>query len=158
MRKPAPKILDVACGGRMFWFDKKHPSALYLDNRELPVTKLSNRQNFKVKPDMVMDFRKLDLPSKSFYLVVFDPPHLKNTGRDSYMAKKYGRLDRDTWKEDIAQGFNECWRVLKPNGVLIFKWNEYSVSLKELLEVLPERPLFGHKTNTKTHWLCFMKV
>ena len=26
-------ILDAACGGRMFWFNKKHPRALYIDNR-----------------------------------------------------------------------------------------------------------------------------
>ena len=23
------KILDACCGGRMFWFDKKHPNVLY---------------------------------------------------------------------------------------------------------------------------------
>jgi DNA segregation ATPase FtsK/SpoIIIE-like protein len=28
-------ILDVCCGSRMFWFNKKHPDALYLDIRDL---------------------------------------------------------------------------------------------------------------------------
>lgn len=27
-------ILDACCGGRMFWFNKKHPNALYVDQRK----------------------------------------------------------------------------------------------------------------------------
>ena len=28
-------VLDACCGSRMFWFDKSHPSVVYMDNREL---------------------------------------------------------------------------------------------------------------------------
>lgn len=28
-----PKILDACCGGKMFWFDKNHKDAVYVDNR-----------------------------------------------------------------------------------------------------------------------------
>lgn len=29
------RILDVCCGGRMFWFDKNNPDVLFVDNREM---------------------------------------------------------------------------------------------------------------------------
>jgi hypothetical protein len=41
-------------------------------------------------------------------------------------------------------GFAECFRVLKKDGVLIFKWNEHDVPLKGVLELTPHKPLFGH--------------
>ena len=68
------------------------------------------------------------------------------------MAAKYGVL-LPTWKEDITQGFTECFRVLKPSGVLIFKWNEYQIPLAEILTLTPEEPLFGHTSGKagKTH-------
>ena len=31
----AKAVLDACCGSRMFWFDKSHPSVVYMDNREL---------------------------------------------------------------------------------------------------------------------------
>ena len=100
----------------------------------------------------------MDLPDNSFSLVVFDPPHLK-CGRKSYFAQIYGSLE-DTWAEDLRQGFSECFRVLKPDGVLVFKWNETDVPLKEVLALTPEQPLFGHRSGkaAKTHWVAFMKA
>ena len=71
------------------------------------------------------------------------------------MAKKYGKLDNN-WREDIKKGFEECIRVLKKNGILIFKWNEQQIKLKEILEIIDFQPLFGNKRD-KTHWLVFMK-
>lgn len=92
---------------------------------------------------------------ESFHLVVFDPPHLIRAGDNSWLAKKYGKLD-ELWPIDIRQGFNECMRVLKTNGTLIFKWNEDQVSLSEVLEAIDCEPLFGNR-RSKTHWLVFMK-
>ena len=48
------------------------------------------------------------------------------------MAEKYGELDRKTWPDDIRKGLAECFRVLKPDGVLIFKWNETDILLREV--------------------------
>ena len=62
----------------------------------------------------------------------------------------------DAWKEDLKQGFNECMRVLKPCGTLIFKWNEEQVKLSEVLKCFNQKPLFGNK-RSKTHWLVFVK-
>ena len=30
-RAKLPPVLDATCGGRMMWFNKRHPLALYLD-------------------------------------------------------------------------------------------------------------------------------
>ena len=60
----------------------------------------------------------------------------------------------------LTSGFNECMRVLKPNGVLVFKWSEIQIPLREILSLFPQKPLFGNraiKRGNKTHWLCFMK-
>lgn len=148
------KILDVCCGSRMFWFDKKNKDTIYMDNRELEDI-LCDGRKLEVKPDIVADFRNIPFHDNSFHLVVFDPPHLIKIGETSYMAKKYGKLT-DNWKEDIKQGFNECMRVLKPNGTLIFKWNEQQIKLNEILNSIDYKPLFGNRRD-KTHWLCFMK-
>lgn len=153
-------ILDVCCGGRMFWFDKKNKNTLFVDIRTMPATKFSNGATLAVKPDKIMDFRALKLKSNSFSLVVFDPPHVKNAGDKSFLAKKYGYLNKDTWQEDIKKGFAECFRVLKPNGTLVFKWCEMHIPLKEILALTPVQPLFGNRGGkaAKTHWVIFMKI
>ncbi|OKP95080.1 class I SAM-dependent methyltransferase [Paenibacillus sp. P46E] len=147
-------ILDACCGSRMFWFDKQQPDTIYMDNRELSDV-LCDGRTLNVSPDVVADFRAMPFEDESFYLVVFDPPHLVKAGEESWLAKKYGKLN-EMWQFDIRQGFTECMRVLKPNGTLIFKWNEDQVSLSEVLKAIGYKPLFGNK-RSKTHWLVFMK-
>lgn len=154
-------ILDACCGGRMFWFNKQHPDTLYVDIRKeqhFETGKGVDNRHRAILPDKVMDFRNLDLPDNHFSLVVFDPPHLK-IGRNSYFAQLYGSLE-DTWQEDLKKGFAECFRVLKQNGVLIFKWNESDILLREILALTPVEPLFGHRSGKaqKTHWVTFMKL
>lgn len=152
-------ILDPTCGGRTIWFNKKHPYAIYTDIREEEKGLCSEQPEFCVKPDMIMDFRDLLFLDKSFKLVVFDPPHLKRLGETSIMKKKYGSLNSH-WQDELGKGFKECWRVLEDYGVLIFKWNENDILLREILKVFKKEPLFGHTTGSKskTHWLCFMKI
>lgn len=67
--------------------------------------------------------------------------------------------EKGDWKSLIHDGFAECMRVLKPNGTLIFKWNESEIKASEVLSVIPFKPLFGHTTGrqSKTIWMCFMK-
>lgn len=149
------KVLDACCGSKMFWFDKEHEDALYMDNRRME-GELCDGRTLNVNPDVIADFREMPFEDESFYLVVFDPPHLVRGGEDSWLVQKYGLLD-DLWPIDIHQGFRECMRVLKPNGTLIFKWNEDQVALKEVLEAIGHKPLFGNR-RSKTHWLVFMKT
>lgn len=149
------RVLDACCGSRMIWFDKNNDDALYMDNRQL-TDFLCDGRTLNVSPDIVADFRNMPFDDNAFYLVVFDPPHLIKAGENSWLVKKYGKLGQD-WKEDIRKGFNECLRVLKPNGTLVFKWNEEQISLKEVLVAIEHKPLFGNR-RSKTHWLVFMKL
>ena len=150
-------ILDACCGSRMFWFDKTNPNVLFADIRNEEHI-LCDGRPLKISPDIVCDFRNMPFDDNHFQMVVFDPPHLHKLGKDTWMAKKYGVLF-PTWENDIAAGFKECWRVLKPGGTLIFKWNEIQIKLTQVLPLFSEKPLFGHVTGKhgRTIWVAFMK-
>jgi hypothetical protein len=147
-------ILDACCGSRMFWFDKQNKNTVFMDYREIEDT-LCDGRKLEVKPDIVADFRNIPFPDNSFKLVVFDPPHLLKVGENSWLAKKYGKLNSN-WPNDLKTGFAECMRVLETYGILVFKWNEEQIKLSEILANIDFKPLFGDK-RAKTHWLVFMK-
>lgn len=158
------KILDATCGSRSMWFDKNHPSAVYMDCREehgtsiWKSTKNDSVRTLDVEPDVIADFTDMPFPDNTFHLVVFDPPHLIKIGENAWLKKKYGRLPQD-WTRLIHDGFWECMRVLKPYGTLIFKWNEFDIPTRDIIKAIGIEPLFGHRSGKamKTHWLCFMK-
>jgi SAM-dependent methyltransferase len=161
MNKP---VLDACCGSRMFWFDRENPNAVYVDKRrENHVLKdkssKGGSRTLIVDPDIKADFTDLPFDDCSFAMVVFDPPHLIMNGKSGWLAKKYGKLEGD-WKSELRKGFSECWRVLKPDGTLIFKWNEHDVPVSEILKLAPDKPLIGNRCGktAKSHWLVFMKV
>ena len=157
-------VLDPCCGTRMMWLDHADPRALFGDRRceTITVTDRSHRDDgtrvLRIEPDALMDFRALPFPDDSFSLVAFDPPHLVRAGPKSWLAAKYGKLGAD-WRDDLRAGFSECFRVLRPSGVLVFKWNETQVKVREVLALTPHQPLFGQVSGRTgmTHWLVFMK-
>jgi len=59
----------------------------------------------------------------------------------------------------LRDGFAECFRVLKPNGTLVFKWSEYEIPVREVLSLTSHKPLFGHRSGRQsmTHWIVFIK-
>nr|DAF58197.1 MAG TPA: Methyltransferase domain [Siphoviridae sp. ctMBu2] len=150
-------ILDPCCGAKMMWFDKQNQRALFGDVRSESHT-LCDGRALEIKPDLVMDFTALPFDDETFRLVVFDPPHLIYAGEKSWLRKKYGSLNAQ-WRESLKKGFVECFRVLKPEGILIFKWNESQIKIKEVLALTDQKPLFGHPSGRKglTHWYTFMK-
>lgn len=152
-----PPVLDACCGSRMFWFDRNNPLAIFVDKRS-ETHVLCDGRTLEIAPDKVADFTALPFPDNSFFLVVFDPPHMNSLGGNSWLAKKYGRLIAD-WRDELSEGFRECLRVLKPNGTLVFKWNTTEISAEEVLALAPIRPLFGHTTGrqAKTIWAAFLK-
>lgn len=160
-----PLILDPCCGSRMMWFDREHKDVIFGDKRRETLT-VADRSHGRedgtrtlcIEPDALMDFRALPYPDETFYLVAFDPPHLVRAGQRSWLAAKYGKLGKD-WRDDLRAGFAECFRVLRPHGTLIFKWNETQVKVREVLECAPHPPLFGNTAGKKngTHWVAFMK-
>jgi SAM-dependent methyltransferase len=157
--------LDPCCGSRMMWFDRDNPDVVFGDRRSETIVVTDNSPRNKsgtrticIDPDTLLDFRALPYPDNTFYLVAFDPPHLIQAGPRSWLAAKYGKLS-DNWRDDIRRGFEECFRVLKPNGTLVFKWNETQIKVREVLELAPQAPLFGNRAGKSngTHWLVFMK-
>lgn len=151
------QVLDMCCGSRMFYFDKCNHSVIFGDIRHEKHT-LCDGRKLTIKPDIRFDFRDVPFKNNSFRMVVFDPPHLKNVGKNSWMFKKYGGLEKD-WKSDLKKGFKECFRVLKENGTLIFKWNETQIKTSEILKLSEVKPLLGHRSGKQanTHWICFVK-
>ena len=155
------KILDVTCGSRSIWFNKNHPAAIYCDKRKEEHHEIwGNAGNCSliIDPDIICDFTNLPFANDQFFLVVFDPPHLTNIGKSSWLYKKYGKLD-EAWPKMIHDGFCECMRVLKSNVILVFKWNEYNIAADKVWKAIGEKPLFGHKSGkqSKTFWGIFMK-
>lgn len=148
----------------MFWFDRKNPNALFIDKRKESFmlndkSSAGGVRSLIIDPDLNADFTCLPFYDNQFSMVVFDPPHLVSNGKNSWLAKKYGKLSKD-WREDIKAGFSECFRVLKPEGTLIFKWNEHEIKVSEILKLTENQPLFGNRCGktAKSHWLVFMKA
>jgi SAM-dependent methyltransferase len=166
MNETDKPILDACCGSRMFWKDHNNPNVLYVDNRVLKCQMIWKSHNGRSKryctvlPDIVADFTALPFADNTFCHVVFDPPHLVNVGERSWMAKKYGRLDRYEWPKMIRCGFAECWRVLKTNGTLVFKWNQTDIDFNTVFEVVGKYPLYGHicGKSQNTIWAVYVKL
>lgn len=152
------RILDVCCGSKMFYFDKHNPDVEFCDKRDIDEYEYYPGRKIEIKPDTVCDFTNLPFADKSYKVVVFDPPHLKNVGDNSWTIVKYGRLEGD-WKEMLRKGFSECFRVLADDGVLIFKWNEIQIPLRDILKLAPCKPVFGTRggKSFQTYWVCFIK-
>lgn len=141
----------------MWWWDKEHPLAVYMDVREAPRGCVDVRPNFEVAPDVVGDFRAMPFPDESFQLVVFDPPHLvRSTPSSSYIRLKFGALPHDTEQDDLRRGFAECWRVLRAGGTLIFKWAD---KLDRVEPHFPAPPIVGTRSprGGQTRWFVFYK-
>lgn len=156
-------VLDACCGSRMFWFDRSDKRCVFMDKRfERHTLKDSSStggsRSLVIEPDCVSDFTALPFKDEEFYLVVFDPPHLVRNGTSGWLAKKYGKLGAD-WREELRRGFSECFRVLKANGTLVFKWNENDIPVSEVLRLTRERPLFGNRSGrtAMSHWIVFQK-
>jgi len=159
------RILDPCCGPRSMWFDRENSNAIFGDIRSETITvtdrshgRQDGKRILRIEPDELIDFRDLPYADDTFRLVAFDPPHLERAGPKSWMAARYGKLS-DDWRDDIQRGFSECFRVLEPEGVLVFKWNETQVKLREVLSLTEIQPLFGQVSGRGglTHWLVFMK-
>lgn len=146
-------ILDATCGYRDMWFAKNHEETIYMDIKR------------EVHPDIRADFRQLPFRDEVFDLVVFDPPHASvgETGRGIFY-KKYGSLRTSLVAPTLYKGSRELWRVLRSNGILIFKWNTHDRKLSRVLKFFPTKPLFGQKTAfrtahaSSTHWVTFQKL
>jgi tRNA G10 N-methylase Trm11 len=162
------EILDPTCGGKTIWMPEQRDrdDVLWIDKRERePGFHGHEGRTYDIQPDKVGDFRDLDIEDNSVNLIVFDPPHM--TAQDGMeqltgvVERKYGALRAETWQHDMTQGFEEFWRVLRPGGTLVMKWADNHIDFTEVLDVLPQTPLFGTRTRqsnkSQTRWFTFYK-
>jgi len=88
-------------------------------------------------------FEPLPFACESFERVVFDAGEARADG---------------LWRAKIATGFCECFRVLRPNGSLVFEWRGPLSSVREVLALSPEKPVLGAtNARTRTHWALLLK-
>lgn len=145
------KILDISAGNRGIWFDKDHPCATYVDVRA------------EVNPDFVADSRALPAEVGDGYsLIVFDPPH-KNNSPNFGMARSYGCFNHEQIRSIIAETAKETHRVAADDALMAFKWNEHSLKLSTVLEMLRPywEPLFGHGVTHQqkgTSWVMLRRI
>lgn len=151
-------VLDACCGPRGMWCDKEDGRILGMDKRNETVSwnEAAGQRSLEVRPNVVGDFRSIPFPDGRFDFVLFDPPHLKRAGHSGRLFLRYGELDSTTWPEDLAAGFRECMRVLRPGGTMLFKWSSHQIPLALLRPLFPCPPLFDSRQG-KTHHIIFHK-
>jgi SAM-dependent methyltransferase len=119
-RRTPKKILDATVNRGRFWIGSNRP-VLGLDIDP------------KFKPDVVADNRAIPLKDGSFDVVVYDPPHIPNQGKDK--SKDFNTRFGLGSKSSHVNGYNfshlyppfvaEAYRVLKPEGLLFCKMADY---------------------------------
>lgn len=156
-----PQILDACCGGRMWWWDKNHPLAVYMDRREAAPGSSHRRPNWACQPSLLADFKEMPFEDECFQLVLFDPPHLvRDQASFSEVRLRYGEFTSVNEQEELGLGFSECWRVLAPGGTLVFKW---AGPIGRVLPHFPADPVVGSRNAPRgskglgTRWLIFYK-
>jgi len=151
------EILDACCGGRMWWWDKAHPLAVYMDERIAPPGSRPDRPRWEIKPNLLGDFRAMPFEDEAFRLVLFDPPHeVRPGGIAGKVRMQYGSLRPETEEDDLRRGFSECWRVLARGGTLVFKW---SGKAARVTPFFPAQPVVGTRwaKGDATRWFIFYK-
>jgi SAM-dependent methyltransferase len=121
-------ILDATVNGGRFWKGSARP-----------VTDMDIDP--KHEPDVVGDNRDMPFADDSFDVVVYDPPHVPNAGRDQQkdfcdrfgLGEKSGAATKYSLSHLYPPFCREAYRVLRPEGVLLAKIADYT-------------------HNHKTHW------
>jgi SAM-dependent methyltransferase len=114
------RILDATINKGRFWRGSGRPvTGLDIDPAH--------------KPDYVGDNREMPFEEKTFDVVVYDPPHIPNQGKDK--SKDFNTRFGLVLKSSVQQGFNfshlyppfvkEAYRVLEPDGVMFCKIADY---------------------------------
>jgi SAM-dependent methyltransferase len=119
-RKRPKKILDATINGGRFWRGSTRPvTGMDIDPRH--------------KPDIVADNTNMPVDDESFDVVVYDPPHIPNQGKDKKkdfntrfgLVVKSPKENGYTFTHTFPPFLKEAYRVLRPEGVLFCKIADY---------------------------------
>jgi hypothetical protein len=119
-RKPPRRILDATVNRGRFWEGSSRPViGMDIDPKH--------------RPDVVGDNALMPFADSSFDVVVYDPPHIPNQGKDR--SKDFNTRFGLGRKSSPANGYNfthmyppfvaEAYRVVEPEGVLFCKIADY---------------------------------
>lgn len=119
-RKRPDRILDATVNGRRFWRGSNRP-VIGVDIE------------LRYKPDVAADNTALPFRSGSFDVIVYDPPHVPNQGKDKSkdFSSRFGlgiRVPKEqgyNFSHTFPPFLEEAWRVLQEDGVLLCKITDY---------------------------------
>jgi SAM-dependent methyltransferase len=119
-RKRPRTILDATVNGGRFWRGS---------NRRVTGIDIERRH----RPAIVADNTKMPFRDASFDVVVYDPPHIPNQGKDKSkdFNSRFGLVLRSskenhyTFTHTFPPFVEEARRVLRPEGVLLCKIADY---------------------------------
>jgi hypothetical protein len=119
-RKRPKRILDATVNGARFWRESKR-KFIGIDI------------DASCKPAIVADNSRMPFANESFEVIVYDPPHIPNQGKDR--TKDFNSRFGLVLKSGMANGYNfthlyppfvqEAYRVLRLEGVLFCKITDY---------------------------------
>ena len=119
-RKTPRRILDATVNGGRFWRGSKRPViGMDVDPRH--------------RPAIVADNTQMPVRDSSLDVVVYDPPHIPNQGKDRSkdFNTRFGLVQRSskdnhyTFTHTFPPFVKEAYRVLKPEGILLCKLTDY---------------------------------
>ncbi len=119
-RTTPKRILDATVNGGRFWSGSKRP-VIGLDIE------------IQHRPDIVADNVRMPFRGEAFDVVVYDPPHIPNQGKDNEkdFNTRFGLVLRSpkengyTFSHTYPPFATEAYRVLKPEGILLCKIADY---------------------------------
>jgi hypothetical protein len=119
-RKKPKDILDATVNGARIW------RGLDWDYIGMDIDPAHN-------PDVVGDNTNMPFDDASFDVVVYDPPHIPNQGKDKSkdFNKRFGLTLKSPKEEGYSFAFmyppfsKEAYRVLRPEGILLCKIADY---------------------------------
>jgi len=119
-RETPQKILDATVNGGRFWRgSQRQVVGLDIDRKH--------------RPNLVADNVAMPFGNGSFGVIVYDPPHIPNQGRDNKkdFGQRFGLVVRSpkenqyTFTHTFPPFLREAYRVLKEEGMLFAKITDY---------------------------------
>jgi hypothetical protein len=96
-------VLDLTVGDGGFWRDPLPPGIMLTTNDLDPA----------IKADLHLDYRATGLPEGFRDVVVYDPPHTSDNGKNGHFRDRYGGMAKGNAAlvEDVVAGALEAWRL-----------------------------------------------
>lgn len=158
-------ILDVFCGNGSTWINKDLFASSDVIKNDIRKGNHIYKNSFLninlyINSDFQVDvlnqrINKGDLPSSE--IVYADPPHVINA--KDIILYKYGTMTT-YWNQQIDNLFFNLNIVTE--NILLFKWNDRSISIKRILEkaekyFIPTIKFYDKKSHNNSYLIVFIK-